>query len=263
MAVAMIIGLWIWDELTFDKNLPNYNRIAQVMQHNTINGETGTWTSMPLPLGAELRKSYGSDFKYVIVSSWTETHFLTIGDKKNTKDGNFFEPQATEMFGLQMLKGNRDGLKETFSILISAFTAKALFGDEDPMNKVIRMDDKLNTKVTGVYIDFPKNSSLSGLSFMSPWNLKLYKNPWMTRMENPWGNNSFQIFVQISDKANMQAVSRKIKDSKLSKVSPEDKRYYPQVFLQPMSNWHLYEEFKNGINTGGRIQYVWLFGGNV
>jgi putative ABC transport system permease protein len=260
MAVAMIIGLWIWDELSYDKDNLNYNQIAQVMQQNTLNGEIGTWTSMPLPLGAELRKSYGSDFKYVVMSSWTETHFLSSGDKKITRDGNFFEPEAPEMLSLRILKGSRSGLKETFSILISASTAKALFGNENPMNKIIRMDDKLNAKVTGIYADFPGNSSFSNVSFISPWNLKLYKDSWMTRMNNPWGNNSFQIFVQIAGHANMQAVSKKIKDAKLRNITGDDRRYNPQLFLHPMSQWHLYEEFKNGVNTGGRIQYVWLFG---
>ncbi len=260
MAVAMIIGLWIWDEMSYDKDNPDYHRIAQVMQHNTLNGEIGTWNSMPLPLGAELRKSYGSDFKYVVMSSWTERHFLTVGDKKITKSGNFFEPRAPDMLHLHMLRGSRAGLKETFSTLISASVAKALFGNGDPMNKLIRIDDKLNAKVTGVYEDFPGNSSFSEVSFIAPWNLKLYKDPWMTSMNNPWGNNSFQIFVQIADQANMQAVSKKIKDAKLRHVAPDEKRYNPRLFLQPMEKWHLYEEFKNGVNTGGRIQYVWLFG---
>jgi hypothetical protein len=148
MAVAMIIGLWIWDEFSYDKDNPDYEKIAQVMQNNTINGEISTWTSMPMPLGAELRKSYGSDFKYVLMSSWTEGHFLTYGDKKISKSGNFFEPQAPEMLNLQMLKGNRQGLKDTYSMLISASLAKAMFGDADPMGKTIRMDDKINAKVT-------------------------------------------------------------------------------------------------------------------
>jgi putative ABC transport system permease protein len=260
MAVAMIIGLWIWDELSYDKDNTNYSQIAQVYQHNTINGEIGTWNSMPLPLGAELRKSYGSDFKYVLMSSWTELHFLTFGDKKITKNGNFFEPQAPYMLDLHMIKGSREGLKETFSMLISASLAKALFGTADPMNKVIRMDDKVNAKVTGVYEDMPANSSFTDMSFISPWALKLYKDSWMTKMNNPWGNNSFQVYVQIADHANMQSVSKKIKDAKLRNVSKDERRYNPILFLHPMSRWHLYGEFKNGVNTGGSIQYVWLFG---
>src|SRR5450432_4932546 len=260
MAVAMIIGLWIWDELSYNKDNPNYEKIAQVFQHNTINGELGTWPAMPQPMGEELRKSYGSDFKYVLMSSWAETHFLSVGDKKITKDGNFIEPQAPYLLNLKMLRGTREGLKETFSMLISTSMAKALFGDADPMGKLIRMDDKLNAKVTGVYADLPRNSRFGNMSFISPWKLKLYKDTWITKMNNNWGSNAFQIYVQVADHSNMETVSRKIKDAKLRNVPKEDRRYNPQLFLQPMKNWHLYAEYKNGKNIGGRIQYVWLFG---
>ena len=198
-----------------------------------------TWMSMPLPLGAELRKTYSSDFKYVLMSSWTETHFLSVGDKKITKDGNFFEPQAPDMLNLKMLKGNRDGLKETFTMLISASMAKALFGDADPMGKLVRMDDKLNTKVTGVYADMPRNSRFFNMSFIVPWNLKLYKDDWIPKMGNPWGSNSFQIYVQIADHSDLAKVSQKIKDAKLRNIKNDERRDNPQLFLQPMKNWHL------------------------
>src|SRR3982074_3213275 len=69
MAVAMLIGLWIYDELSFNKYHQNYDRIARVMQHVTINGEIGRWAAMPYPMGDELRNSYGSNFKYVLMSS--------------------------------------------------------------------------------------------------------------------------------------------------------------------------------------------------
>ncbi len=258
MAVAIIIGLWIWDEMTYNKDNPNYERIAQIFQNNTMNTDVETWSSMPRPLADELRKTHGSDFKYVVMSSWTESHFLTSGDKKVTKDGNFLEPGGPDLFNLQMIKGTRAGLKETFSIFLSASTAKALFGDADPMNKVVRMDDKLDAKVTGVYEDFPRNSNFSTVNFIAPWEFKKYKDPYVAQMD--WGNNAFQIYVQIADNTKMDVVSRKIKDAKFNKVEPEDRRYHPQLFLHPMSKWHLYSEFKNGVNTGGSIQYVWLFG---
>jgi putative ABC transport system permease protein len=260
MAVAIIISLWILDEVSYNKENPDYHQIAQVYQHNIVNGEIGTYNSLPMPMGAELRSHYGSDFKYVLMSSWTESHILTVGDKKITKSGNFIEPGAPHMLNLKMLKGTLDGLQETFSMLISASTAKALFGNQDPMNKMILLDNKINAKVTGVYADLPGNSSFSDMSFISPWSLKLVKDDWMTHMNNPWGNNSFQVFVQIADHADMQAVSKKIKDAKMRNVAISERRYKPELFLHPMSKWHLYEEFKNGVNTGGRIQYVWLFG---
>ena len=70
MAVAMLIGLWIFDELTFDHYHANHKKIAQVMITQTFNNETGTGQAMAIPLGMELRSKYGSDFKYVTLCSW-------------------------------------------------------------------------------------------------------------------------------------------------------------------------------------------------
>src|SRR5258708_33828762 len=76
MAVAILIGLWIYDELSFNKNFKNYGRIAQVLQNFTMNNEVGTGTTVPHPIGEELNKSFGSDFKNVTMSSWNENHIF-------------------------------------------------------------------------------------------------------------------------------------------------------------------------------------------
>src|SRR6202012_5383314 len=74
MAVAILIGLWIWDELSFDKSVQNYKTIAQVKQNVTNNGEVQTWDGLPYPLAAELRKDYRSDFKYVVMMASMGKH---------------------------------------------------------------------------------------------------------------------------------------------------------------------------------------------
>ena len=260
MAVAMIIGLWIWDEVTYDRYHANYERIAQVMQHQTFNGEVGTQVANPALMGGEIRDKYGSDFKYVLQSSWNGDHTLAYQDKKLLKPGNYFEPEVTEMLSLNMLQGTRDGLKEPYSILLSASVAKAFFGDADPMGKIFKVDNQADVKVTGVYEDLPLNSTFRDMTFILPWKLYLISNPWVEEMEGPWGSNFTQTFAQIADHAEMAAVSAKIKNVKLNKVDKEEARYKPVVFLHPMSQWHLYEEFKDGKNIGGRIQTVWLFG---
>ncbi len=260
MAVAMLIGLWVYDELSFDKYHKNYDRIAQVMQHANFNGKVETQVANPAVMGPELRNKYGSDFKYVVQSSWTGGHLLTVGDKHISKVGNFFEPDAPEMLSLTMLKGTRAGLKDPYSIMLSASAAQSIFGNEDPINKVIKLDRTLDVKVTGVYEDLPDNTSFRELKIMMPWELWLIQNPWAKKITEPWGSNFSQTFVQIADNADMQKVSAKIKDAKLNNVGKEEKKYQWAVFLQPMRKWNLYNEFKNGVNTGGNIQYVWLFG---
>ena len=259
MAVAILIGLWVYDELSYDKYHGNYDRLAQVMQHASFNGETGTQTANPALMGPEIRAKYGSDFKYVVQASWQGGHLLSRGKRNFTKKGIFFEADAPDMLTLKMLKGTRKGLKDPYSIMLSASTAQAIFGNEDPMNKAIKLDRKLDVKVTGVYEDLPGNTSFHELEIIMPWELWLIQNPWTKQMQNPWGSNFSQTFVQVADNADMQKVSAKIKNTKLDNVGADEKRYKWEVFLQPMSKWKLYSEFKNGINTGGNIRYVWLF----
>lgn len=260
MAVAIMIGLWIYDELSFDKDNPNYNRIAQVEQNVTNNGEVQTWQSMPYPLAAELRKSYGSDFKYVIMGTGIASHTLNIRKKTLAEVGGYFEPQIAEMLALKMLQGNRKALNDPSAVLISATTAKAYFGYADPMNNVLKIDNQVSVKVAGVYADMPKNSTFNGLAFIAPWQLYYNNSPWIKTLDDPWRPNGWQIFVQLADNANVNQVSLKIRDLKLHKVNSELAQKKPALFLQPMNKWHLSSEFKNGTNIGGRIQYVWLFG---
>jgi putative ABC transport system permease protein len=259
MAVAMLIGLWVYEELSFNKYHQNYERIAQVMQHANFNGKFETQVSNPALMGPELRAKHGSDFKYVLQASWQGGHLLSLGDKNFTKTGNFFEPDITEMLTLKMLKGTRAGLKEPYSIMLSKSAAEAVFGKEDPMNKTLKFDRQSEVKVTGVYEDLPHNTSFHDLEIIMPWALWEIQNPWAKTMTQPWGSNFSQTFVQVADNADMQKVSAKIKNVKLNNVSEEEARYQWAVFLQPMSKWNLYNEFKDGINIGGNIKYVWMF----
>jgi putative ABC transport system permease protein len=263
MAVAILIGLWMWDEVSYDTNFKNYDRIAKVMQNQWINNETDTWDSEALPLAPALRNNYGGNFKHIIMASWTGGHIISLGEKNLKETGNYMEPAITDMLSLKMLKGTRNGLNDPGSILLSQSVAKAFFGDADPINKTLKIDKKLNVKVTGVYEDLPANSSFSDLTFIAPWQLLYNDQHYATFFNNPWGASWFQTFVQIADNADMNQVSAKIKNVKLDALkglNNDDARFRPSLFLHPMSRWHLYSQFKNGINVGGRIQYVWLFG---
>jgi len=259
MAVVMLIGLWIYDELSFDHYHKNHDRIAQVVQNVTNNGEVQTWRGMPYPLAAELRKSYGSDFKYVVMGTGTGSHILALGDKKLSKSGAFFEPHAPEMLSLKMLKGSGGALNDPSSTLISESTAKAYFGNTDPMGKILKMDNQQNLKVAGVYEDLPKSSTFTDMAFIAPWEL-FYTMNGLGKMTEPWRPNFVNLYVQMADHADMASVSLKIRDVKLHHVNERLAKKKPALFLQPMNQWHLYDEFKDGKNTGGRIQYVWLFG---
>lgn len=260
MAVATLIALWILDELSYDRYHQHYDRLAQVMQHQTRNGGIGTQEANPAHMAEEIRTVYGSDFTYVVQASWNSTYTLTAGEKMFLIPGSYFEPEIAEMLTLNMIYGTRDGLQEMNSIFLAASVANTYFGSENPIGKVMRVDNREDVKVTGVYEDLPPNTSLSDLKFILPWSLYLSQNKWISEMREPWGSNFTRTFAMITEQADMETVSQKIKDVKLNKVSEGEKRYNPQVFLHPMSKWRLYSNFKNGINIGGRIDTLWLVG---
>src|SRR3982750_476794 len=125
MTVAVLIGLWMYDELSFDKNFDNYDHIAQVIQNVTNNGEVQTWWSVPYPLANELRTNYGSDFRRLAMAVNWGGHTATIVGGNNTistgtkvlkTTGGFFEKEMPEMFTLNMLQGSRAALKDPSSV---------------------------------------------------------------------------------------------------------------------------------------------------
>ena len=260
LAVTILIGLWIWDELSFDKYHSHYDRIVRVMQNQTYNGKKNAHFSMPAVIGQEIRDKYGSDFKHVLQSSWNNSHTLSQGTKKLLKTGSFIEPGIIEMLGLELTAGDKRALDNTYSILLSSSVAEAFFGKENPVGKTLRFDNKFDLNVSGVYKDLPYNTSFRELTYIVPWELYYIDNPWIKQMTNPWGSNFTQVYAELAPSADIDKVNKRIINVKQDRVSAAEKRGKFEVFLHPMSKWHLYGEFKDGVNTGGNIQYVWLFG---
>jgi putative ABC transport system permease protein len=261
MTVVILIGLWIWDELTFDRTRQeHYHSIASINQHVSGNNEIITRTAVPYPLADEIRKSYSQEFDEVVMGTNIHDYLLTLDDRKFTAEGAFLEARAPHLFTLHMLAGTRDGLTNPNSILISRSLAVACFGQENALNKTMRIGDNMDVAVTGVYEDFPANSTFHNQQFMAPWELFASTNNWIKNMADPWRPNAFQLYVKVNDAFTIEHAAAKIKDEIIKHISPELAKRNPQLFLWPMSDWHLYSDFKNGKNVGGRIQYVWMFG---
>jgi len=258
MAVAILIGLWIWDEVSYDAYNKDYDHIARVMQNQTNNGEVRTFNANPFPLAEELRTKYGSDFSEVVMGCSFQPHTLTVGEKTFNQQGGFFEAQAPDMMDLQMIRGSRAGLQQPNSILLSETLAKTYFGDTDPVNQTMSLDQKRILKVTGVYKDIPHNSEFSNLGYIAPWQI-FYDNWGLGARPNPWQMNGFQIFVKLAGHSDLSVLSGKIKDIETKHFAGVAPSFKPQFFLQPMNRWHLYSDFKNGANIGGRIGYVWMY----
>ena len=274
MTVTILIALWVVDECSYDKYNPAYDRIARVMQTGTLDGARYTESSMPIPLAEDLRIRYGSAFKYVVPAYWARDYVLSTGDgagdkkdgsgnKKVTQRGRFMDVQAPYLLALRMVEGSRDALKDPSSLLLSVSAVKNIFGAGDPMGRTVKIDNRMSVKVAGVYEDLPANSNFSHVNFIAAWKLLLSSDePDIKPFQTDWGWDATEIFVQLADRAGTGHVSTLIRNSTLDHLrgNPEQAAYKPVVFLQPMSRWHLYSDYKDGVNTGGDIQFVRLFG---
>jgi ABC-type antimicrobial peptide transport system permease subunit len=261
MAVAMIIGLWIHDETSANKHFKNYKTLYQVMMHQTFDGVRYSQQAMPFPTGEELKNKY-PDLKGVAMCDWGQMHSLIYGEKKISKYGHFIGEDAIKMFSINIIAGDKDPLHDPYSIVLTNETAKILFGNENPIGKMVKMDNQTNLKVTAVVDKQPKNSSLT-FDYLIPFQLQETIYSWVKLYHKTnWGNNSWQAFVQLNDNANPASVNSKIKNTVIAHFTDENtlKHIRPEVFIHPMAKWRLYNDFENGKNTGGFIKYVRMFG---
>ena len=263
MAVAMLNGLWIWDELSFNKYHQNYDRIAQVVKGETYKGDFGVGQTMVYPLATELKANYSSNFKHLVRSSSVREFILSAGETKLSVSGQFMDADAPDMLSFSMLRGTRAGLSDPHTIMVSATTAQELFGEADPLGKIITLNNKTQVKVTGVFEDLPLNTEFQKAKFLAPWSLFLIENPWIEeRAAHDWRNHFIRIYAEILPELSFDQASARIKDAELKNLAnfKEELERHPQVFLNPMSRWHLFPYGDHGQANKAPVQMVWLVG---
>lgn len=252
---SILILLWVKDETSYDKFHPKADRLYQVWVKAFFDGKISSWTSVPLPT-YEAFKTADSNIKRSLVMDWGGDHLLTVNDNRLIKKGYWASEEFLEMFEFPLVKGDpAQVMDDPRSIVISESTAKALFGDEDPINQVIRVDNEHELKVTGVLKDIPTNSSFQ-FDFVMPWKFREQAQKWVRDNMTNWGNYSFQVFVELNDPANHAAVENTVRKMLQEHGEMETK---PEYFLYPLLRWRLHSNFDNGIETGGMNDYVQMF----
>jgi putative ABC transport system permease protein len=259
MAVALLIGLWVHYAFSFNKFLPDYEQLYQVKRNFNSNGDTLTFNTTSLKLADALRNQV-AEIEYVAESDWMGRHGLMVGDKKIYKRGAQIGSDFLKMFQYPLVEGNAATvLKDPYSIVLTESMAKALFGNENPMNKMVRFDNRHDLKVTGILKDIPANSSLQ-FNFLVPFSYYEQNTDWVkSSRTGSFGENSFQIFVRLKPGVSSAQVAPKIRDienMEKNNVSAMNSK----VIMQPLARWRLYAEYKNGKEAGGFIDYVRMFG---
>jgi putative ABC transport system permease protein len=258
MAVALLIGLWVLNEYSYDRFLPGYQQVYQVEMNNTSDrGIVNTQQAVSLPLATTLRKDF-PEIAAVAESDWFEHHDLLVGDKKLYSNGGMTGEDFFRIFPFPLLQGDAAAaLHDPYSIVLTASTAKALFGDTNAMGKTVRIDNQHNLKVTGILQDIPKNSSFQ-FNYLVPFSYRIATDNDIKEATTYWYNNSFQLFVALKPNADYAKLAPKIKDIVYNNA-PKMHFAKPEIWLHPLKSWRLYSDFKEGRSVGGFIDYVRMF----
>jgi putative ABC transport system permease protein len=258
MAVALLIGLWVHKEYSYDTFLPGYRQAYQVRRNYHGNGDTVTYGGSSLKLSDALRSRI-PEIEYVAETDNFGQHGLVAGETKLYLAGGQTAKDFLKIFSFPLLKGNAQTvLQDPYSIVLTESTAKALFGNEDPINKTVRFDNKDNLKVTGILKDIPANSTFQ-FNYLVPFSYYEATSEFVQRARHQnfeW--NAFNNFIKLKPGVSFGRVSAKIKD-----IEKADKDNFmsvkTDVILQPLQNWHLYGNYEKGKEAGGFIEYVRMF----
>jgi putative ABC transport system permease protein len=254
MASAILICLWIADEIGFDRFHAKEERLYMVYrQGGTGTADNYSTTFTPKVLAPTLK----SDFPDIEdVARWQNINFLmSAGDHHFNSRGNVTDSGFLKMFSFPVLEGNPNGaLVSTTDIVITESFAKRLFGKESALGKQIRIDSANFVTVKAVLKDLPDNSRFR-FDYLIPWAY-LEKLGWS---DNYWENNSVTTFYTLKPGVSGKSFNTKIRNLLVQKTKQEKTPVTDILFGQPAAQWHLYSKFENGKEAGGQITIVRLF----
>ena len=173
MAIALVIGIWANDELSIDQDIPNGNRVVEIMQNQWPKGQTSEKTppayvgyTVSAALNPWLQKgNYQDVFAQTAMTLWPGQHLLVNGDKSIAQTGTSAEYTFPLIFGYRFLSGTAESMRDPNTALISKSTAIALYGTENAVGKTFKYENRRPFTVGGVYANQPANSSLKDFDF--------------------------------------------------------------------------------------------------
>ena len=258
MAVALLIGLWVYDQYSYDKFLPDYQRLYQVRRNFNSNGKILNFTSTSIKLANTLHDQI-PDIEYVAIRSGHNDHVLLNKEQRMMLPGISVGSDFLKMFGYPMVTGDpATALREAYSIVLTRSTATALFGKDDPMGRMVRIDNQHDLKVTGVIENVPYNTELR-FDYLLPFEYESVTNNYTANgAGSSFSNNSFGIFVKLKPGVTYAQVASKIRNIEHSETNNQN-AMLSEVVLQPIAHRHLYGNYINGVETGGFLDYVRMF----
>jgi putative ABC transport system permease protein len=253
LACSLLILLWVKNELGYDRFYKDTDRIAEIYSRDNSNGKLAVWNGTPGLLAPELKKNYPEVEDAV---RFRIVYFLmTEGEKHLNVEGSFADSAFLSVFNFPLLEGNaKTALNDNSGIVITKKLAVKLFGNTDPMGKIVRIDSTANFKVTAVLKDLPQNTRFE-YEYILPW-------AYLTRLGwdkgQTWANSDAETYVLLKQGTLRKGFDAKIQNLIKSHVNSGDGSTR-EIFTQPLNRAYLYSKPENGKLTSGRIITVNLF----
>ena len=254
MASAVLICLWIADEIGFDRFHAKEDRLYMVYRHGGVGTNNNYSTTFTPKVLAPTLKSDFPDIEDV--ARWQNVNFLmSVGDHHFNSPGNFTDSGFLRMFSFPALEGNVNGaLASPTDIVITQSFAKKLFGTQSALGRQIKIDSVNLVTVKAVLKDLPDNSRFR-FEYLLSWSY-MVKLGWE---DNYWESNSVSTFYTLKPGVSGKSFDAKIRNLLIEKTKQSKTPETDILSGQPAANWHLYSKFENAKEAGGQITIVRLF----
>jgi putative ABC transport system permease protein len=249
MCGAILIFTWVQNELSFDQFHKNKADLYKLYNRSKgTDGQVAVWDITASPVGPELQRQY-PEVKSFCRVYWPTDRLFNYNGKSIIGNGLDVDKQFLTMFSFNMLSGNdQHALDDNSGIILTASFAKKIFGSESALNKMVRINDKDNYKVTGIIADLPINTQ-----FQFDYLVSLA--PGIGKFESDtWNNGSYNTYIQLQPGTDPAKLEVKLKGI----MAKHDPSLTFDIFLHPLAKWHLYSRFENGKAVGGVIETVRL-----
>ncbi len=250
MACCLVITLWVLDELSFDRFHRNAHNLYRVEENQSYSGRVYHVTVTPFPLAPALKEE--------IPEIAEATRLVRTGgllfryDEKSFFEDRVFavDPSFLRMFSFPLVKGDAAAvLADPSSVVLTETTVKKYFGNEDPLGKVLTVNNAIGLRVTGVARDVPMNSTIR-FDMLYPYELLKSRG----RTNESFGTNSILTFVELRPEASVPAVNDKIRGFLKQRV-PQS---VTELVLFPYTRIHLHQYF--GYDPSAvAVRYVYVF----
>jgi putative ABC transport system permease protein len=253
IACAGLIFLWVEDELNWDQFHTKKDNLYRIRENQKYDTYVATFGSTPAPMAPVMQQEIPGVANTCRITAWN-TKLITIGNKSMYAFPNYADPSLFSMFTLPFVQGNAGtAFTQLYSMVVTQATAKRFFGEEkNVIGKTVRVDNKQDYVITGVIKDIPKNSTIQ-FEWVAPFQIWWNENK---QWAQSWGNNDLDTYVELKPNVSAASINKILYDF----IQKREPKSNARPFIWTARDWHLRDEFENGVETGGgQIQYVHLF----